>query len=472
MEQELKIFIGGIAARELPSEIEAYFSKFGPLLQCRIKSDRKTGLCLGFGYVTCAEVATYENILSSSNHCINGRVVECKKMLKKEQLDEQIEEERKKKLFIGNLSLGTSNESLYQYFIQFGPIINAYVICKPGTEESKGFGFVIYEDLDSVNDVMKIKKHYLDGKKIICSKFKNKQEQKEYKDKKEDKKKPIESFDNSYPDHYGDSYIKTPDYTQQYPLYPSKDNFQRMQYNQQRPSHQVYHDYYEERVHHPPYELFGQEIGYKQSFDRQYGGEYYEPPYQGYRVPPSQSGHYTQGYSESRYYPSAPTFQNYELRPGQQHGFAAHQQQSFAPQQYGSGEQNAFEYRRRNRPSRPARMNIPISAQPPHLFRSPPDVLCETEQPQSSEVDDDSVNFLLTKILDEKSPNREFEPHPQPHPHPQPQGNETDNLSQIGSPTSELNTAQRDDRLGKIRQLMQKSKANHVESHVGEYSLF
>ena len=109
MDKTLKIFVGGIAAREEPSEVENYFSTFGPITNCRIKTNRQTGRCLGFGYITCGNQATYEAIIDKRDHCINGRVVECKKMLKKGQLESKVEEERNKKLFVGNLKLEVCN---------------------------------------------------------------------------------------------------------------------------------------------------------------------------------------------------------------------------------------------------------------------------------------------------------------------------------------------------------------------------
>ena len=190
MDKSLKIFVGGIAAREEPQEVENYFSTFGPIANCRIKTNRQTGRCLGFGYITCGTRATFEAIIAKKDHCINGRVVECKKMLKKGQLECQVEEERNKKLFIGNLNKEVYNEDLKDYFEQFGATINAYIICKPGSTESKGFGYVIFEELKSANLVLKTKTHILKGQKVMVTKFKNKKEQKNQKTvKKENTKK-------------------------------------------------------------------------------------------------------------------------------------------------------------------------------------------------------------------------------------------------------------------------------------------
>ena len=49
-----------------------------------------------------------------------------------------------KKLFVGGLSWGTSEEGLRQAFEQFGEIIEAKVVTDRETGRSRGFGFVTF----------------------------------------------------------------------------------------------------------------------------------------------------------------------------------------------------------------------------------------------------------------------------------------------------------------------------------------
>lgn len=51
-----------------------------------------------------------------------------------------------KKLFVGGLSWGTTDEGLEQAFSRFGEIVEAKVITDRETGRSRGFGFVTYTD--------------------------------------------------------------------------------------------------------------------------------------------------------------------------------------------------------------------------------------------------------------------------------------------------------------------------------------
>lgn len=51
-----------------------------------------------------------------------------------------------KRVYIGNMSFMTTEETLKKVFSQFGNVISAEVIRDKFTEQSKGFGFVEMED--------------------------------------------------------------------------------------------------------------------------------------------------------------------------------------------------------------------------------------------------------------------------------------------------------------------------------------
>jgi RNA recognition motif-containing protein len=54
-----------------------------------------------------------------------------------------------KKLYVGNLSFGTTDEQLRELFEQHGPTESVNVIMDRETGRSRGFGFVEFESEDS-----------------------------------------------------------------------------------------------------------------------------------------------------------------------------------------------------------------------------------------------------------------------------------------------------------------------------------
>ncbi|KAF3005531.1 hypothetical protein E8E14_004900 [Neopestalotiopsis sp. 37M] len=69
------------------------------------------------------------------------------------------------KMFIGGLNWETTDQSLRDYFSQFGEVTECTVMRDGATGRSRGFGFLTFKDPKNVNTVM-VKEHYLDGKII------------------------------------------------------------------------------------------------------------------------------------------------------------------------------------------------------------------------------------------------------------------------------------------------------------------
>lgn len=59
-----------------------------------------------------------------------------------------------KKLYVGNLSYGTTDEDLRALFAQVGPVVSASVITDRATGRSKGFGFVEMETTQAAQDAI------------------------------------------------------------------------------------------------------------------------------------------------------------------------------------------------------------------------------------------------------------------------------------------------------------------------------
>lgn len=70
------------------------------------------------------------------------------------------------KMFIGGLSGNVSKQGLLDYLSQFGEVVDFIIKIHPGTGLSRGFGFVLFKDSATVEKVLQVKEHKLDGKTI------------------------------------------------------------------------------------------------------------------------------------------------------------------------------------------------------------------------------------------------------------------------------------------------------------------
>ncbi len=71
-----------------------------------------------------------------------------------------------KKLYVGNLSYGTTADSLKDAFSKVGAVVSANVITDKMTGRSRGFGFVEMEDADAASAVEKMHGTELDGRNL------------------------------------------------------------------------------------------------------------------------------------------------------------------------------------------------------------------------------------------------------------------------------------------------------------------
>lgn len=88
------------------------------------------------------------------------------------KIDASRNEEDEGKMFVGGLSWDTTKKDLKDYFSKFGEVADCTLKLDPLTGRSRGFGFVLFKNADSVDKVITQKDHKLNGKAIDPKKAK------------------------------------------------------------------------------------------------------------------------------------------------------------------------------------------------------------------------------------------------------------------------------------------------------------
>ncbi|KAB1260095.1 Heterogeneous nuclear ribonucleoproteins A2/B1 [Camelus dromedarius] len=76
------------------------------------------------------------------------------------------EKEQLRKLFIGRLSSETTEESLRNYYQQWGNLADCVVMRDPASKRSRGFGFVTFSSTAEVDAAMAARPHSIDGRVV------------------------------------------------------------------------------------------------------------------------------------------------------------------------------------------------------------------------------------------------------------------------------------------------------------------
>ena len=162
--------IRGISIQTNKKIIQDYFSDFGTIQKLKLFYSK------GKVFNGKAKV-TYEDPISwdilKKTHKVGGRCIlvsegeiafSLKKTKTKPKPNKQTLDNLRK-IFVGGLPLNVDNEALKEYFEDFGIVEDANIVIHHENLKSRGFGFVIFEDANTIDKVLKCHDdHYIFGK--------------------------------------------------------------------------------------------------------------------------------------------------------------------------------------------------------------------------------------------------------------------------------------------------------------------
>ena len=176
-ENLLKLFVGGLNYLSLREDIKSYFETFGKVQSCSLLADRSTGKSRGFAFVSIKDPqGTLENKILSRKHEINGKIVDVKIAVEGKKREEMMDSS--KKIFVGALEPTVTEKDLIDFFSKFGKVREASVLFDNNRNASRGFGFVAFENKETVDLLVDNNDYYIKGRKIDVKRAQPKSEQK------------------------------------------------------------------------------------------------------------------------------------------------------------------------------------------------------------------------------------------------------------------------------------------------------
>lgn len=175
-EQLRKLFIGCLSFETTDDSLREHFEKWGTLTDCVVMRDPQTKRSRGFGFVTYSCVEEVDAAMCARPHKVDGRVVEPKRAVSREDSVKPGAHLTVKKIFVGGIKEDTEEYNLRDYFEKYGKIETIEVMEDRQSGKKRGFAFVTFDDHDTVDKIVVQKYHTINGHNCEVKKALSKQE--------------------------------------------------------------------------------------------------------------------------------------------------------------------------------------------------------------------------------------------------------------------------------------------------------
>ncbi|KAM9709292.1 heterogeneous nuclear ribonucleoprotein A3 isoform 3-T4 [Menidia menidia] len=175
-EQLRKLFIGGLSFETTEESLRAHFEQWGTLTDCVVMRDPNSKRSRGFGFVTYSSVREVDEAMKARPHKVDGRVVEPKRAVSREDSNKPGAHLTVKKIFVGGIKEDTEEYHIREYFEKYGKIECIDIMEERSTGKKRGFCFVSFDDHDTVDKIVAQKYHIINFHNCEVRKALSKQE--------------------------------------------------------------------------------------------------------------------------------------------------------------------------------------------------------------------------------------------------------------------------------------------------------
>ena len=150
-----KLFIGGLDYSTTEEGLRTFYGQWGELTDCAVNKDVRSGKSRGSGFVIYADSSAVDEAMKRRPHSIDRRQVQPRRAVPKDEFNPAASTMSVSKIFVGGLrDKPIEKEDLEAYFGTFGSVREVLISTDKETGKSRGFGFVLFQDCDSVDKVV------------------------------------------------------------------------------------------------------------------------------------------------------------------------------------------------------------------------------------------------------------------------------------------------------------------------------
>lgn len=180
LNQQKKLFIGGLHWKTEDSDLREYFSKKGTVTDAMVIKEPNSNRSRGFGFVVFSNAEDAESVFEDKErHRINGKEVDVKRAISKDEDNQNLAHLQVDKIFVGGISSNTSKESMVNYFKEkFNGKVTRVDMKINQTGENKGFAFLTFDSTEVVDEICENRYHRIGPHMVEVKKAQSKHEQK------------------------------------------------------------------------------------------------------------------------------------------------------------------------------------------------------------------------------------------------------------------------------------------------------